>query len=160
MKAPITSAQAMSHPAVVETINALGKIADELRAELESDHAEMSQVVAAFQESDAALRAELAKHCNCEFEGDVNTVQCTLHNAWAETLNEQANYRRERDALAQGHTREQIGLRRGAHASHCYQGEYLDTCKYGDDKCPMQLDDRREGLDAHHVYCRTIGEDV
>lgn len=33
MKAPITSAQAMSHPAVVETINALGQIADELRAE-------------------------------------------------------------------------------------------------------------------------------
>ena len=33
MKAPITSTQAMAHPAVVETINALGAIADELRAE-------------------------------------------------------------------------------------------------------------------------------
>ena len=32
MKAPITSAQAMSHPTVVETINALGAIADEQRA--------------------------------------------------------------------------------------------------------------------------------
>ena len=36
-------------------------------------------------------------------------------------------------AGAQGHTREQIGL---------------------------QLDDRREGLDAHHVYCRAVTEDV
>lgn len=35
MKAPITTAQAMSHPDVVLTINALGKIADELRAENE-----------------------------------------------------------------------------------------------------------------------------
>ena len=33
MKAPITTAQAMSHPDVVLTINALGKMADELRAE-------------------------------------------------------------------------------------------------------------------------------
>ena len=32
MKAPITSAQAMLHPTVVETINALGTIADEHRA--------------------------------------------------------------------------------------------------------------------------------
>ena len=32
MKAPITSAQAMLHPTVVETVNALGKIADEHRA--------------------------------------------------------------------------------------------------------------------------------
>lgn len=48
-----------------------------------------------------ALRAELAKHCNCEFEGEVNTKQCTLHNAWAETLNEQATYRRERDEYQQ-----------------------------------------------------------
>ena len=33
MTKPITSAQAMSHPAVVETINALGKMCDELRTE-------------------------------------------------------------------------------------------------------------------------------
>ena len=33
MKAPITTAQAMSHPDVVMTINTLGKMADELRAE-------------------------------------------------------------------------------------------------------------------------------
>lgn len=32
MKAPITSAQAMSHPTVVETINTLGQMCDELRA--------------------------------------------------------------------------------------------------------------------------------
>lgn len=36
-------------------------------------------------------------------------------------------------AGAQGHTRDQIGL---------------------------QLDDRREGLGAHHVYCRVVTEDV
>jgi hypothetical protein len=36
MKAPITSAQAMSHPTVVETINTLCEIAIELRAELET----------------------------------------------------------------------------------------------------------------------------
>lgn len=35
MKAPITTAQAMSHPDVVLTINTLGKMADELRAENE-----------------------------------------------------------------------------------------------------------------------------
>lgn len=33
MKAPITTAQAMSHPGVVETINTLGKMADELRTQ-------------------------------------------------------------------------------------------------------------------------------
>ena len=33
MKASITSAQAMSHPTVVETINALGQMCDELRTE-------------------------------------------------------------------------------------------------------------------------------
>ena len=48
----------------------------------------------------AAHKVERDKHCNCEFEGDENTVQCTLHNAWAETLHEQAGFRRERDALA------------------------------------------------------------
>lgn len=41
----------------------------------------------------------LDKHCVCEFEGDENTVQCALHNAWAESLNEQATYRRERVVL-------------------------------------------------------------
>lgn len=35
MKAPITTAQAMSHPDVAITINTLGKMADELRAENE-----------------------------------------------------------------------------------------------------------------------------
>ena len=45
-------------------------------------------------------KVERDKHCNCEFEGDPNTVQCTLHNAWAETLHEQAGFRRERDKLA------------------------------------------------------------
>ena len=45
-------------------------------------------------------KVERDKHCNCEFEGDTNTVQCTLHNAWAETLHEQAGFRRERDFLA------------------------------------------------------------
>ena len=47
----------------------------------------------------AAHKVERDKHCNCEFEGDENTVQCTLHNAWAEALHEQAGFRRERDAL-------------------------------------------------------------
>jgi hypothetical protein len=40
MKAPITSAQAMSHPTVVETINTLGGIAVELRAELATARAD------------------------------------------------------------------------------------------------------------------------
>ena len=26
----------------------------------------------------------------------------------------------------------------GVHLSHCYTGEYKDTCKYGDEKCPAQ----------------------
>lgn len=34
-KSPITAAQAMRHPAVVETINTLGQMADELRSKLE-----------------------------------------------------------------------------------------------------------------------------
>ena len=28
--------------------------------------------------------------------------------------------------------------RKAAHESHCYQGEYEDTCKYGDTDCPAQ----------------------
>jgi hypothetical protein len=26
----------------------------------------------------------------------------------------------------------------GVHLSHCYQGDYLDTCKYGEDDCPAK----------------------
>jgi len=40
MKAPITSAQAMSHPTVVETINVLSESCRELRAELETARAD------------------------------------------------------------------------------------------------------------------------
>lgn len=36
MKPPITAAQAMSHPVVFETVNSLGKMADELRAKVEA----------------------------------------------------------------------------------------------------------------------------
>lgn len=36
MKSPITAAQAMSHPAVFETINSFGKMAGELCAEVEA----------------------------------------------------------------------------------------------------------------------------
>ena len=36
MKPPITAAQAMSHPAVFETVNSFGKMADELRAEVDA----------------------------------------------------------------------------------------------------------------------------
>ena len=36
MKSPITAAQAMSHPAVFETVNSLGKMADELCAEVDA----------------------------------------------------------------------------------------------------------------------------
>lgn len=36
MKPPITAAQAMSHSTVVETINTLGRMCDELRAQLEA----------------------------------------------------------------------------------------------------------------------------
>jgi hypothetical protein len=46
MKAPITSAQAMSHPTVVETINTLGGIAVELRAELETVRADERRFIA------------------------------------------------------------------------------------------------------------------
>jgi hypothetical protein len=50
-----------------------------------------------------ALTAELSNlkkaTCNCRFDGDVNTEQCTLHAAWRDTLHEQADYRRERDNL-------------------------------------------------------------
>jgi hypothetical protein len=46
MKAPITSAQAMSHPTVVETINTLGEIAAELRAELATARADEREACA------------------------------------------------------------------------------------------------------------------
>jgi len=39
MKAPITAAQAMSHPAVVATINVLSELCRELREELETARA-------------------------------------------------------------------------------------------------------------------------
>ncbi len=28
----------------------------------------------------------------------------------------------------------------GTHLTHCYQGEYLTTCKYGDTHCPARND--------------------
>jgi len=46
MKAPITSAQAMHHPTVVETINTLCEIAIELRAELETARADEREACA------------------------------------------------------------------------------------------------------------------
>lgn len=30
---------------------------------------------------------------------------------------------------------------RGAHYSHCFQGEYRHTCAYGDDACPAAVND-------------------
>lgn len=32
----------------------------------------------------------------------------------------------------------------GVHESHCYQGEYLDVCKYRDSNCPMKLAREKE----------------
>ena len=51
MKAPITSAQAMSHPTVVDTVNALGEIADELRSKCEGHKLAMRAALEALQES-------------------------------------------------------------------------------------------------------------
>lgn len=45
MKAPITTAQAMNHPDVVLTINTLGKMADELRAENEAQRKVLEQAL-------------------------------------------------------------------------------------------------------------------
>ena len=61
-------------------------------------------------EKEAALQREVEQlkedaitykrmHCACVFDGDTNTEQCKLHNAWCDTLHEQADYRRERDQL-------------------------------------------------------------
>ena len=44
MKAPITTAQAMSHPDVALTLNTLGKIADELREERDQLRSEVERV--------------------------------------------------------------------------------------------------------------------
>jgi len=55
MKAPITSAQAMSHPAVVATINVLSELCKELRAELETARADERESIAQMFEGAPAL---------------------------------------------------------------------------------------------------------
>ena len=52
MRAPITSAQAMSHPTVVETINALGAIADEQREHKERFRGLLFEVAANYTRDD------------------------------------------------------------------------------------------------------------
>jgi hypothetical protein len=59
MKAPITSAQAMSHPTVVETINTLGEIAAELREALATARADEREECAKM--CDEARAARLAE---------------------------------------------------------------------------------------------------
>ena len=51
MKAPITSAQAMSHPAVVETINVLSELCRELREALETARADEREECAKLAET-------------------------------------------------------------------------------------------------------------
>jgi len=68
VKAPITPAQAMAHPSVIETINALGAVADEQRKHKERLQSLLSEVTANFTRDDALpddllprIDAELAK---------------------------------------------------------------------------------------------------
>jgi hypothetical protein len=75
------------------------QLEDAITPELVSLRAERDEYQQAADTMAAAHKIERDKHCNCEFEGNENTVQCTLHNAWAEALHEQAGFRRERDAL-------------------------------------------------------------
>lgn len=162
---------------------------DELRAELESDHAETSQVVAAFQVSDAALRAELAKRT---VERDMAIEALTADDKDDLTIAYMTGYsngRRQADAelakLKQGHTRELCptcgedepftgscgtsyndtkALCKRAALPHAHSSELKPyqqrTINILEKFYPPALDDRREGLGAHHVYCRAVTEDV
>ena len=55
MKTSITSAQAMLHPTVVETINALSELCRELREELETARADEREECAKVCEEDGLL---------------------------------------------------------------------------------------------------------
>jgi len=57
MKAPITSAEAMSHPTVVATINVLSEVCRELREELETARAH--------EREECAKIAEIAEPYKC-----------------------------------------------------------------------------------------------
>lgn len=48
-------------------------------------------------------------------------------------------------ALDQAHSADMVletWGRRAVHENHCYQGEYLTSCKYGDENCPQQQGDQ------------------
>jgi hypothetical protein len=60
MKAPITSAQAMHHPAVVETINVLSELCRELRAELETVRADERERIAKWYETEGHMMFPVA----------------------------------------------------------------------------------------------------
>jgi len=60
MKAPITSAQAMSHPAVVETVKTICEIAAELRAELETARADERERIAKWYETEGHMMFPVA----------------------------------------------------------------------------------------------------
>jgi len=62
MKAPITAAQAMSHPDVATIINSLGRIADELRTERDELVSENKVLL------EDAARIDFMASC-CEWDG-------------------------------------------------------------------------------------------
>ena len=51
----------------------------------------------------------------------------------------------------------------GIHLSHCYQGEYDISCKYGDDNCPAiknyTLKIEKQTTDVIEAYLTLIFED-
>lgn len=83
MKPPITASQAMAHPAVFETVNSLGKMADELRAEVE----------ALTKERDIAVRKLSALSSAHALEN--------LYQAGLDQEREITRLKKERDALAE-----------------------------------------------------------
>ena len=83
MKPPITAAQAMSHPAVFETVNSFGKMADELCAEVE----------ALTKERDIAVRKLSALSSAHALEN--------LYQAGLDQEREITRLKKERDALAE-----------------------------------------------------------
>lgn len=51
---------------------------------------------------------------------------------------------------------------RGVHLAHCYQGDYEDGCKYGDDDCPAASDRLTAPVDGVAVerVARVIAHDA
>jgi hypothetical protein len=90
---------------------------------------------------------EPKQECECK-RAYINVLSGICSLCWNERFPDEKDEIKEEDLLEpkQDYT--------GVHLTHCYQGEYEDSCKYGDNDCPAKpLEIKQESLEEAGKRC-------